>query len=271
MAAHHKPKHFMSGSKVSMEETGYTEFKAHMCLQECEIALWMYEQDSERRSKSPISKTLNAFLNTGTGGTVFLGILDSGEAKGFPMTQFKKDHLMLNVDDLLSQYNPPVEKSRYKIRFVPVVAPNSTPEQIKRTVDYDTSKGVAPEERQRQHMLRNRQFCWCDKDLQARVSSSEMVLPNFVVEIYIKPWNPKFQHRLGEMKTHPIHEDEVGKVYFRRQASLVQYTKQEVIEMTKAELNEYYQPKIDDMTSEIHRLRKELLEKTRAELKENQN
>jgi len=266
MAVTTKIKYFTNAEFVRMEETCNTEFKAHMCLQESEIALWMYEKDSERRSKSPISKTLNAFLNAGTGGTVYLGILDSGEVKGFPLTQYKKDHLMINLDDLMAQYNPPVEKARYKMRFVPVVAANSTKEEISRTIAFDSSKGSDINTRQRPHVVRARHFCWCDKDLQARVSTAETIVPFYVVEITIKPWSSKFDNALGQLKASPMHEDEVGKVYFRRQASVGQYTKQEVIVMTKEEVGEYYKPKISDMEDKIHELRLALKRKLELEL-----
>ena len=36
-------------------------------------------------------RTLNGFLNTGHGGTVYLGVLDDGTVKGLPMSQFQVD------------------------------------------------------------------------------------------------------------------------------------------------------------------------------------
>ena len=37
-------------------------------------------------------RTLNGFLNTGQGGTVYLGVLDDGTVKGLPMSQFQVNH-----------------------------------------------------------------------------------------------------------------------------------------------------------------------------------
>ena len=48
---------------------------------------------------------------------------------------------------------------------------------------------------------------------------------SYVVEITMKPWDRSDVHNkypVGKMKTHPIHEDENGNVYFRCQASVVQ-------------------------------------------------
>ena len=53
------------------------------------------------------------------------------------------------------------------------------------------------------------------------------VVPLFVIEISILPWNPEDPlngNAVGEMKAYPIHEDETGAVYMRRQASLKQVT-----------------------------------------------
>lgn len=34
-------------------------------------------------------RTINAFLNTGNGGTVYLGVIDSGEVRGLKLTQYQ--------------------------------------------------------------------------------------------------------------------------------------------------------------------------------------
>ena len=47
-----------------------------------------------------------------------------------------------------------------------------------------------------------------------------------MIEIQIKKWDPSDPGNknkgIGKMNCHPIHADEEGKVYFRRQASVVQ-------------------------------------------------
>jgi len=261
------PRYFVRDSVTPLEEETAIEFKAHLCLCEEELQLWLYQPGSDRRSRAPVSRTLNAFLNTGTGGTVYLGILDSGEVAGINMSQFKKDHVIVNLDDLMSRYDPPVEKHRYKIRYVPVVAPDSTAEEIQRTLAFDSRKGVDADERQRPHIVRSRQYCWCDKDTIAKCSTTSSIPMSYVVEIVVKQWDPTDErnlHAVGEMKTHPIHQDECGKVYFRRQASVVQCTKQEIIEMSKNTVAEFYQPKLDALNAEVLRLRKLILEKKSA-------
>lgn len=48
--------------------------------------------------------------------------------------------------------------------------------------------------------------------------------PLYVVEITVFPWKPKVKTEKGQHcpNLHPVYEDEEGKCYFRRQASLVQ-------------------------------------------------
>ena len=42
-----------------------------------------------------------------------------------------------------------------------------------------------------------------------------------MIEISVKAWDPKDERNLysvGNMKAHPLHEDEIGKVHMRRHA-----------------------------------------------------
>ena len=51
------------------------------------------------------------------------------------------------------------------------------------------------------------------------------IAPLFVVEITVFPWrNQQLKTKKGQLDLdlHPVYEDEEGKCYFRRQASLVQ-------------------------------------------------
>lgn len=48
-----------------------------------------------------------------------------------------------------------------------------------------------------------------------------------MIEIVVKPWDPDDPRNVDDgcgsiINVHPIHEDEEGNCYFRRQASLVQ-------------------------------------------------
>ena len=42
-------------------------------------------------------------LNTGAGGTVYCGILDSGQVEGFMMTAYQMDHMRLSLMDTMNR------------------------------------------------------------------------------------------------------------------------------------------------------------------------
>ncbi len=60
-------------------------------------------------------------LNTGQGGSLFLGVTDDGSVEGFMMSPAQKEHFLSAVKDTLSRYTPPVPDHFYEIRFVPVI------------------------------------------------------------------------------------------------------------------------------------------------------
>ncbi len=60
-------------------------------------------------------------LNTGRGGTVYLGITDEGRARGLMLSLYQRDHIRLAVQTILSKYRPQVPPHMYSVRFVPVV------------------------------------------------------------------------------------------------------------------------------------------------------
>ena len=191
-----------------------------------------------------------------------MGILDCGKVRGFPLTRLKKDHMVGNLDDLLmGQYSPPVERNRYRLRFIPVVSPNSSQEEISRAIKYEEVSDSKI--RQRGHYYRQNQYCWCDKDLQSRMSSTDIVIPSYVIEVTIKPWDrKKFENGTGKMNCHPIHMDECQNTYFRCQASVRKYTRLEIIAMTKEEVSDYYQAKIDELEEQKEALKQQLQAQT---------
>jgi hypothetical protein len=60
-------------------------------------------------------------LNTGQGGSIFLGVTDDGSVEGFMMSPAQKEHFLLTVKETLSRYSPPVPDHMYSIKFVPVI------------------------------------------------------------------------------------------------------------------------------------------------------
>jgi hypothetical protein len=66
---------------------------------------------------------LCGFLNTGQGGTVYVGILDGGRVHGVRLTQYQKDHLLLSLQNAMNVFKPPVPRFMYNAEFVPVLDP----------------------------------------------------------------------------------------------------------------------------------------------------
>ena len=52
-------------------------------------------------------RALNAFLNTGKGGTVYLGVIDSGKVMGLQLSEFQ---VSINSDHTIPALNNPGKK-----------------------------------------------------------------------------------------------------------------------------------------------------------------
>ena len=54
---------------------------------------------------------------------------------------FQKDHVTIQLDNLMESYSPSVGRESYKIIFVPVVLQNDSEEEIQRRLNYDSVAG----------------------------------------------------------------------------------------------------------------------------------
>ena len=57
-----------------------------MAADECPKSSQSYEFDQLDSTRKPVSQTLNAFINSPGGGTVYLGVLDTGSISGLLLT-----------------------------------------------------------------------------------------------------------------------------------------------------------------------------------------
>lgn len=247
-------RYYIRGETVPFEEDMVHEFKGHRNLAVEELPPWTQESKTEKASRKAASRTINAFLNTGKGGTVYLGIIDSGVIRGIQLTQYQKDHIVGSLDDLLSRYCPPVKSHRYKVKFVPVVDDEAQGEALLQQGNLDASSSSSYSERLRPHLFQSFNYCWCDKEAVARYNAG--ILPtDYIIEIQLKKWNakdPRNDDGCGTMiNLHPIHEDEEGNCYFRRQASVVKYTMTEIAQLTKQEAKEECLREIESLKQEI--------------------
>ncbi|XP_022791715.1 uncharacterized protein LOC111330968 [Stylophora pistillata] len=215
---------------------------------------WRVELGTDRRSRKAVSRNINGFLNTGKGGTIYLGIIDEGKVKGLLLTQYQRDHVRIAVKDALSRYTPPVPEERYKVDIVPVIDPEEKIEESTAFIDLqDNGCSEVDSTRLRPHILRTSDYCWCDSHAVKQFSEG-FLSSLYVVEIIVFPWKKqqlKIEKGRIEFDLHPVYEDEEGNCHFRRQASLVQYSVQEVVELTKAEIKNHFMPLLLSLKEEI--------------------
>lgn len=258
MASHKKArvvKYYIRGSTLAIEEDMTHEFKGHRNLCVEELPSWTQESKLEKASRKAISRNLNAFLNSGSGGTVYLGVVDNGRVHGLKMTQLQKEHFLGSLDDLMSRYIPPVAPHRYKVRFVPVVDSDSSKEDILQLCTFDASRSAVANDQEsgRRHVFRTSVYCWCDKEAVAQYNCG-VVAPDCVVEVVIKTWKPDDPRNKGDgtiTNIHPLHTDEEGKMHFRRHASLVQYSLNSIVQMTRQDVKEQCETEIARLRLEI--------------------
>ncbi|CAH3015992.1 unnamed protein product [Porites evermanni] len=239
-------------SVVPFEEDTTHEFKGHRNISIEEIPHWCFIPGTDRRSRKAVSRNINGFLNTGKGGTIYLGIVDNGSIKGLNLTLYQKDHVIIAVKDALSRYTPPVPEEYYKVEIVPVIRKEevgNVETALRLQHDRDDEETT---NRHRPHVLRTSEYCWCDREA-IDAFNEGLPAPLYVVEITVFPWKPKVKTEKGQHcpNLHPVYEDEEGKCYFRRQASLVQYSVQEVVELTKQEVHNHFKPLFSSIKEEM--------------------
>lgn len=251
-------KYYVRGSILSIEEDMTHEFKGHRNLCAEELPIWAQETKLEKASRKAISRNLNAFLNTGLGGTVYVGVVDNGKVHGLKFSKLQKEHFLASLDDLMGRYTPVVPPHRYKVLFVPVVETNSSKEDILQLCSFDSSSNRTDQKGSRKHVFRTATYCWCDKEAVAQYNCG-IVAPDYVIEVIVKPWQPHDPRNEGEgtiINLHPLHTDEEGKIYFRRHASLVQYSLNSIVQMTRQEVKERCESEIARLREEIAKYKK---------------
>jgi hypothetical protein len=82
---------------------------------------------------------INAFLNT-EGGVIYFGIDERSFVSGVQLNEQQRDLLIKEIDQLVGQFQPSVEKDLYKIRFVPIIGQGV--EQDLYVVEIHVAKGL---------------------------------------------------------------------------------------------------------------------------------
>ncbi|XP_014681127.1 PREDICTED: uncharacterized protein LOC106821008 [Priapulus caudatus] len=257
-------KFYVKNTKVPFEEDHFHEFKGHRNLCVEDLPHWCYTS-SDKRSRKPISSVLNAFLNTGDGGIVYIGIVDDGTVKAIRLTEYQKDHLRAGIDDLLqNRFYPSVSQHRYRVKFVPVIEKDDDHIDIDHIYNLEISTMTDPKLKEKPHLLRTAQYCWCDKDSIAQFNNGQ-VCGEYVAEIHIQTWDPSDARNAGSMQTqhklNPVHQNEEAHVYFRMQASNMRASMHDIRQVTQLQMQSHYQPEINSLQAELQRLQARLSEK----------
>ncbi|XP_050720601.1 uncharacterized protein LOC127000662 isoform X6 [Eriocheir sinensis] len=83
-------RHYRKGHQVTHREDMTHEYKGHRCISVYDLPAHMTTSDPGadlRRTKSAVSASVCGMLNTGFGGTVYLGVDDGGRVVGLPLTR----------------------------------------------------------------------------------------------------------------------------------------------------------------------------------------
>ncbi|PAV82439.1 hypothetical protein WR25_27259 isoform C [Diploscapter pachys] len=109
------------GEEVRIDEDYNNEFKMHTRNFINELPRRMQGIDNGRvvRTTQPNSKTICAFLNS-DGGSIYLGISDSGHVVGLRMTQSLIDHFYFSLYECLKRFTPKVPTELIKVALLPV-------------------------------------------------------------------------------------------------------------------------------------------------------
>ncbi|KAJ9595516.1 hypothetical protein L9F63_013281, partial [Diploptera punctata] len=205
-----------------------------------EVPPWCVNTKEDTRTRNAACRNLCGFLNTGLGGTIYIGILDKGVVQGVRLTQYQLDHLLLSLRDSLDNFSPPVPRFMYHTQIVPVLEAGDP---------YPTEFLPCPEwVRAEPHYLRSHMLCWCDYDSLGQFHNG--ILPmSFVVEITVLPVDkedPCIKALMPGLKipTLPVFQCEDGQVYFRKHSSIVKYSMTDIMEQAKEEVAIYYMPQL---------------------------
>ena len=92
-------RYYVRHTHLPLEESNTLEFKGHrdFCVDDLKQS---NRDDCNRPTRQQISKHVCGMLNTGRGGSIHCGVLDDGRVEGFMLSEYQKDHFVLNVQVL---------------------------------------------------------------------------------------------------------------------------------------------------------------------------
>ncbi|XP_042230474.1 uncharacterized protein LOC121871938 isoform X1 [Homarus americanus] len=247
--------YYVLGQVVSQVEDLIHEFKGHCSISIHDIQnMSLPRSNSEKRTQNSVSISIAAMLNTGQGGTIYLGVTDSGRVNGLSLTRYQQDHIEMSLKWTLERYTPPVSDSRYCVIFVPVFSSKTL------IPTHHVEQHLDNERRNRPHYVASSNSCWCDRDAWAQQSLGKLPLL-YVVEIHIRPWDP---HNMQVARNPqapwtspfpPIHLTEANCCYFRQSCHQCKLCLEDVRQILMHRVHEHYRLKL----TALHQQQEELL------------
>jgi hypothetical protein len=245
-------RYYIRHAQLPEEEDPRTELKGHKAFHINENnpnCAFVTEGGNRRVTRQHSSKNFCGMLNTGKGGTLYLGVLDNGAVEGFPLSPYQRDHVVLSITHTLNKYTPPVPKHLFSISFIPVLDPLDTDFRMaKKPEDVDDESSSSRGGRKKSqinanlpHELATWRLCWCDNASLSAFSRGEME-GFFVVEVVARPWDPEDKKNgqliqaFGLDCLRPFFASEDDEIYVRKNATLENVTKVEAKEMAKKKL-----------------------------------
>ncbi|KAK8727072.1 hypothetical protein OTU49_009924, partial [Cherax quadricarinatus] len=249
-----KDTYYVLGQTISHEEDLLHEFKGHRNISIHDIPSHaLASAGAKERTRNAVSVSIGGMLNSGHGGTIYLGVADNGQVKGMTLTRYQKDHIEVSLSWTLGRYTPPVPESRYSVIFVPVISnKNQTlPQKIDEFVD--------PKRRSQLHHVAQSNYCWCDTDAKARKDIGKLPMA-YVVEIHVHPWEPhRFKVSTDPLDTlssflPPLHLTEASACFFRQSCRQLRLCLEDVRRLLVHRVQEHYTLKVEALQNEYKAL-----------------
>ncbi|XP_066939000.1 schlafen-like protein 2 isoform X2 [Macrobrachium rosenbergii] len=239
-----------------MEEDIGHEFKGHRSLSIYDLHnLCLNGGPGMERTKNCVSISLCAMLNSGQGGTVYLGVTDSGQVKGISLTRYQKDHVLASLNWTLEKFSPPVLDSRICVDFVLVSSAK------KQTFQDTKDEKVDSTRRQQLHHVAQPNYCWCDSDAIAQRSMGKLAML-YVVEIHIRPWDahqqnvPRNPFNSRAPMIPPLHLNEANGCYVRQSCRQPRLCLEDVRRLLVHQVQEHYTLKLSRLQAQLAALQK---------------
>lgn len=241
-------RHYRKGHQVTHREDMTHEYKGHRCISVYDLPAHMTTSDPGadlRRTKSAVSASVCGMLNTGFGGTVYLGVDDGGRVVGLPLTSQQQHHVLASLSWTLFRFTPAVHPDRYCVNFIPVLAPPRPeappPMPAPSVVGGGAGGGVGAA-----HHVATPRPCWCDREARRHVTAP----PEWVVEIHLRPWDLSSQERFPLPPQEPpkpplpplppLHLTEANVCYYRHGARQITLSLDDIRRLLAHRTHRYY-------------------------------